>query len=147
MVIVEALNAIADRDMDQAGFDIWHRCTRNAVMRASDPVARGNGPTLGQAQKWINMSVKYAVGGRAPGFAGLGVVAHAPIDRVLLNALKRYPKFVSVVTPLFAVVWTKLRDEQAYEQFQRDVRRLAAPLPPLVLEFRLWLAEMTPRHT
>jgi hypothetical protein len=143
--IVEALNAIADRDIDQAAFDEWHRNTRNAVIHASDPAERGSGLTLGQAQKWINMSAKYVVGSRAPGLAGLEVVAHVPIDGILLTALERHCKFAPALKLLPAVAWSKLSDEQAYEKFQCEVRRLAAPLPPLVLEFRLWFAERTPR--
>ena len=109
-------------------------------MRASDPVTEGSGLALGHAQKWIAMSITYAVGGRAPGFAGLGVVAHVPIDRVLLDALKRHPKFRPALARLPPGPWSKLRveDEQAYETFQKELRRLAAPLALLVLEFRLW---------
>src|SRR4051812_18831723 len=57
--IVRALNKTAGAAMDQAKFDAWHTRIRAAVMRASDPAQEGDGLTLGQAQKWINMSVKY----------------------------------------------------------------------------------------
>jgi|SRR5665213_3969038 len=143
--IVEALSAIVDRGIDQAAFDIWHRDTRNAVIYASDPAQRGSGLTLGQAQKWINMSTKYVVGSGAPGFAGLKVVAHVPIDGLLLTALERDCKFTPALKLLPKIAWSKLSDEQAYEKFQCEVRRLAAPSSPLVLEFRLWSEEMRRR--
>ncbi len=143
--IIRALHQIADRNVDQDCFDKWHKSSRDEVMYVSDPAARGSGLTLGQAQKWINMSVKYIVGSGVSDFSSLGPVAHVPIDRVLLDALEREPKFAPARKLIPAGAWSKLSNAEVYDAFQREMRQLSAPLPPLVREFWLWRAEMKRR--
>jgi hypothetical protein len=77
----------SSRDIDQATFDAWHAKCWKALMRATDPGKMGGGVTLGQAQKWVNMRMKYAVDGRLAGFERLEALAHVPIDRMLLASL------------------------------------------------------------
>jgi hypothetical protein len=110
-----------------------------ALMTTSKPRADSRGLTLGQAQKWINMSVKYAIGGRLPGFERFERYAHMPIDRILLKELTAQPKFRAAVSLLPIGAWSRLADATAYSAFQREVRALAAPDAPLMLELALWM--------
>jgi hypothetical protein len=138
--IVEAVRTLQRRRIGTRAFDIWHSDTMAALMRATDPEGKGTGLTLGQAQKWINMSLKYAVGSREPGLHWVEPVAHVPIDRILLAQLGREPRFQPAVECLPDGAWSKLEDEAAYLAFQRKLRQATAPSYPLALEFQLWLA-------
>jgi hypothetical protein len=70
-----------------AAFDDWRATLRQDLMDATRGANRAKGITLGQAQKWINMAVKYASGGRVPP-PRFERAAHMPIDQVLLEELR-----------------------------------------------------------
>jgi hypothetical protein len=95
--LVEGLSALSDEHAVQEQYDKWHGGLMDKLMRVSDPAADGSGLTLGEAQKWINMSVKYAVGGRLLRFDPFERFAHVPIDRILLKELSDRPEFASAV--------------------------------------------------
>jgi hypothetical protein len=139
-VLAAALDELRNLNVDQRAFDAWHSRIRRALMGATQPAVRGAGLTLGQAQKWVNMSVKYVVGGRVMGLERFERVAHVPIDRILLEELRQRPQFAAVLTHLPDGAWSKLSNESAYEAFQVALRNLVAPSSPLSLEFSLWLA-------
>jgi len=137
--LVTALSALSDEHAALDAYDNWHSELIVALMRISDPLADNRGLTLGQAQKWINMSVKYAIGGRLPGFERFERCAHMPIDRILIKELTAQPKFRAAVSLLPIGPWSRLTDAAAYSAFQREVRALAAPDAPLILELALWM--------
>jgi hypothetical protein len=138
VAIVDALTALRMAKLGQSGFDRWHSVAMKAVMFATDPEARGTGLTLGQAQKWINMSVKYVVGGRVDGFDWVEAFAHVPIDRILIAQIEQHPDLRIINDTLPPGAWSKLTDESAYLAFQKGLRNIVSPLVPLSVEFRLW---------
>jgi hypothetical protein len=137
--LVTALSALDDEHAGLDAYDNWHSQLMAALMQTSDPLTDNRGLTLGQAQKWINMSVKYAIGGRLPGFERFERCAHMPIDRILLKELTAQPKFRAAVDLLPIGPWSRLADGAAYSAFQREVRALAVPDAPLMLELGLWM--------
>jgi len=138
--IVDAVSDLQKREMSARSFDIWHTNTMADLMSATDPATEGTGLTLGQAQKWINMSLKYAIGSRTPGLHWLEPLAHIPIDRIILAQLGKDPIYQPALACLPHGAWSKLQDGSAYLAFQRMLRLATAPSYPLALEFRLWLA-------
>jgi len=137
--MVTGLEGLSDKHTDQEQYDRWHSRLMTRLMLASAPTSDGTGLTLGQAQKWVNMSVKYAVGGRLADFEQFEKCAHVPIDRILLKELAIHPKYRSVVDLLPEGAWSRMDNPHAYGAFQRKLRELASPEPPLLVELDLWM--------
>ncbi len=92
--------------------------------------------TIGQAQKWVNMFMKYMYlcDDR---MKELLPYLHIPIDNIILDGIKNHSSYfplqhkVSQCRP-----WSKLNDYNVYYDFQVKFRDLFPK--PLLHEFRLW---------
>ena len=115
-------------------FDNWHEATCSQLIscyRFSGYEAF----TVGQAQKWINMALKYVYvfgESRVPGYAHLYMHCHVPIDNVIL----RSPVFKPYAS--FKTSWSRIMDYPSYLAFQKAVREHVAPSAPLAAEFWEW---------
>lgn len=96
--------------------------------------------TYGQAQKWINMTMKYCwvcggadVAGLEPWYS----VAHVAVDEVILVAAKK--EGMIKIRPCRK--WSTWDDQPAYQTFQDTIRQTAASKSqsPLELEYGWWL--------
>ncbi|MDO8587334.1 MAG: hypothetical protein Q7T82_09865 [Armatimonadota bacterium] len=120
----------------QEAFDDWHK----NICQTLATVFRKYGYEhffVGQAQKWINMTLKYifTMGEeRVQGFAGLYGYCHVPIDNIILNALMEHG------FPGLPCSWSRLDDYDLYLEHQKWVRQ-HFELLPLDVEFRLWMGE------
>lgn len=127
--------------INRAGFDDWHQQAVGALRQLYRDQGFGaensrSGFTVGQAQKWLNMALKYvfAIGEeRLPGYGAVYSYAHVPIDNIILSALK--PKGA----PSPRVAWSRLDDYSEYMEFQQWCRESFPRSAPLAVEFRLWL--------
>jgi hypothetical protein len=135
--VIELLRDLPKRKISsQREFDRWHE---TACAKLQNLYNRDHGFDrlyVGQAQKWLNMSVKYVFTlgeGRLPGFESLYQFAHIPIDNVFLEA-------VSPHGPNLGVAWSRLDDYATYLNCQQAYRELFRGSIPLAAEFRLWLA-------
>ena len=91
---------------------------------------------VGQAQKWLNMALKYVyVFGEEwlPGFSGLYRFAHVPLDSIILDRLARLG-----APRLSSESWSRLRDYDEYLGFQHWIREKFPDSAPLSVEFHLW---------
>ena len=121
----------------QQTFDDWHRRT---VLSLQGLYADGGFTSfsIGQGQKWVNMSLKYAAvvfGERTlPGIERLVPWLHVPLDNIVLAApeLRDAPRLLSA--------WSRLDDYDSYFAFQTWFRQAFPDCPPLATEFRLWQA-------
>jgi hypothetical protein len=116
-------------------FDQWHEDLCREVREISRDC--GFELSVGQIQKWVNMTFKYLfVFGEksAPGFAKFYRHCHIPIDNIIL----RRPEFAELDN--FGCAWSRISDYGAYLNFQKKVRECFAPSSPLAVEFRLWKA-------
>lgn len=119
--------------IDEDGFDSWHRNACLALMRIYAP---HHGFHLGQAQKWLNMSLKYIFtfgSDRIPGFESAYKFCHIPIDNVVLDRLGAYKDF-----PKIKGSWSRMDDYDNYFKLQTWVRN-NSPECPLDFEFHLWM--------
>jgi len=97
--------------------------------------------SVGQAQKWLNMSVKYTLTLNAVGMLpvehadALRRVAHVPLDDFILTALRPYNP------PRLGCSWSRVRDYETYLDYQRWFRVEFKDSTPLDAEFHLWLRE------
>jgi hypothetical protein len=124
--------------VSQQQFDQWHQDTCQALIDGYQKY--GFQFTIGQAQKWINMSLKYiyTLGeGRVPGFIELYPLCHAPLDRILLKALESYG------LPKINEPWSRISNYDNYLGIQFWIRK-CFDLPPLDVEFLLWQGKSIP---
>jgi hypothetical protein len=122
----------------QREFDNWHKtaCIRLRALYHKQGFALFS---IGQAQKWVNMSMKYAFTlgeRRLKGFASLYRFAHIPIDNILLKKVAALGVLgrASLLGP-----WSRLDDYATYLTYQKRFRDHFAGSIPLAVEFRLWL--------
>jgi len=106
-----------------SAFDAWHRQTCESLR--SVYAARSVMFTHGQAQKWVNMTLKYVFVALALDIAGTPqqlrafyACAHLPIDSIVLGGLRKQ----SFDGPLRNGAWSRHDDYDAYLAFQRAVR-------------------------
>ena len=129
---------------DRSTFDNWHRqqCERLIELYASWGFPFFS---VGQAQKWINMGLKYAVTlgavGALPGIDQERIfsIAHAPLDNIFLKALERRGHHPDLkLRP-----WSRIASYDTYFAFQVWLREEFSDSAPLAVEFGLWLQEMS----
>jgi len=95
--------------------------------------------TYGQAQKWVNMTLKYCWVFGAANSRNLNdwySVAHIPVDEIILDeVIKR--KFVSERP---CRKWSAWDSQEEYQAFQETMRKAASEesKTPLELEYVLW---------
>lgn len=126
-----------DNLMDQQNFDNWHR---DSCVRLCKDFDQNSFPYfyIGQAQKWINMTLKYifVLGDECiPGFNDLYLFCHIPLDRIVIGELK---KLKDSGLPKINWEWSQLKNYDDYLKIQKWVRDNSF-LIPLDLEFKIWL--------
>ena len=120
--------------MTQSGFDLWHRETCSALCAIYAECGYENF-YIGQAQKWVNMALKYVfVFGekRLSGFTLLYPLCHVPIDNILLGI----EEFRDL--PMFKEPWSRIMKYEDYMSFQVAVRNRFPSSAPLAVEFWAW---------
>ena len=147
-VLVETLaaKALSNDRWVTTSFDAWHQASCSSLR---EHYAGGGYSqfTIGQAQKWLNMALKYALSlaelqmlDVAP-IASVRSVAHVPLDSYILSALASYN------APRLPNAWSRLADYGQYLQFQHWIRTHFPESTPLDVEFHLWLQENARRRT
>jgi hypothetical protein len=121
-------------------FDDWHSKSCNELKKHyAEKIGSSSRIriTYGQAQKWLNMTMKYCwVCGNDPQLGPWFAVAHMPIDRIIIEAIKA--EKVSARLP--RVAWSKWDDENEYKDLQTALRHHAGKegKSSLELEFEWW---------
>lgn len=121
-------------------FDKWHEECCDSLIQHSPTSSEGIivKMTYGQAQKWINMIIKYCWVTSDKEFDWLKTwysVAHIPIDSVISFAVKREKNSVTLPNKK----WSQF-DKDEYKKFQTEFRAYSYMLNsiPLKLEFDFW---------
>jgi len=129
----EAIVELKAKSVNSAEFDAWHRIACGKLVAIYNEYDYRL--YVGQAQKWINMTLKYvfALGERRiHGFGEIYQHCHAPLDNILLGQLERYD------FPALSCAWSRLNNYEEYFERQIWIRR-SFRLVPLDVEFMLWL--------
>jgi len=135
--LVKALTKLRDRDKTQESFDTWHENTCNLLITAYDTEGF-NSFYIGQAQKWVNMVLKYIfVYGeeRIPGYKPFYPFCHVPVDRIILQD-SEFKKLAN-----FSGAWSRINNYSNYMAFQVAVRERFRDSSPLAVEFFRWQAD------
>lgn len=133
--VAQRVAALKHEPASQQAFDSWHR---KACSDIREHYRKGGFDAFshGQAQKWLNMTLKYAFAmgeSRLPGYLLHYSFAHIPIDNVFVAAVK------AIGGPDLPMPWSRLDDYSVYLRLQEGYRKMFAPSAPLAAEFRLWL--------
>jgi len=119
---------------NQESFDSWHR---NKCQELISLVIMHQNKKLyiGQAQKWINMTLKYLVAlgnERVKGIILNYHLFHMPIDNIIQAKLSK------IGIPKFNVAWSQIDDYKDYIKYQKLVRSKFVGQIPMDIEFRLF---------
>jgi len=134
-LVAAVVSALTKRAASQRSFDAWHR-EASTALRALYRKHGFDRFTLGQAQKWLNMTLKYVFTlgeARLPGYLPHYAFAHLPIDNVFVQAARE------LGGPDLPMPWSRLDDYSVYLGLQRRYRALFDGSEPLAAEFRLWI--------
>jgi hypothetical protein len=130
---LEELRETLKTPTSQKTFDDWHEDTCAKLISIYEGSYTVHG---GQAQKWVNMTLKYiyTLGEeRIVGFEGAYTLCHAPLDKIVVSALAKFG------FPKLSRVWSQL-DYSEYFARQKWIRNKFT-LVPLDVEFLLWLGK------
>jgi len=109
---------------NQIEFDEWHKeCCNKLIIIFGEQTFY-----YGQAQKWINMSLKYISMLEHSIIKNVYEYCHVPIDNYILNA----------VTYSFDKAWSRIDNYNDYMKFQKYFREKYKGIP-LDVEFKIWL--------
>jgi hypothetical protein len=138
-IVISLVQGLHGKKMTQNAFDKWHfkSCEE---LRRNFWIGGFEKFTYGQAQKWINMTLKYVftIGEkRLPGFESCYPFAHIPIDNVFMDVLQIYKK-INLPCP-----WSRIDDYEVYLNMQKEFRSTFPNSIPLAVEFRLWITGQT----
>lgn len=122
--------------MSQSEFDSWHE--RTCVQLSS---LYGDFKFhVGQAQKWINMAIKYIFVIDRTLIDPQWACCHVPIDQILLQQLRQ----AGHTPPRFGKPWSRISCYSSYLAFQKWFRAEFDGIP-MDVEFGLWMG--TPEDT
>lgn len=135
---------------DQDAFDVWHRKLSNNLCHIyNDSDLLEEDFTFGQAQKWINMTLKYLwayeiTGIEAsvvPSMKEMEAFMHIPLDRKMLKILKtNYSDIKLSGAGSDGYAWSKIQDYESYNSYQKEIREaiLKEYESPIVFELKHW---------
>jgi hypothetical protein len=140
-ILIQHLDILCNSSMQPTtpeAFDTWHRTI--SIRLVARYREHGHEMFIGQAQKWINMSLKYifTVGDeRIPGFQAIYPFCHIPLDSILVRRFRPYG------APALPNRWSRIDDYEQYLKYQHWVRQRFTRLP-LDIEFLLWMKQIPP---
>lgn len=142
-IITQAEKTLFDRfegiknakSLTQDDFDNWHRQTCEQL---KDIFTSGGWTEfyVGQAQKWINMALKYVFVFRKlrPQYQHIYEFCHLPIDNIALEKLKGYD--ISLPSDVYA--WSRVIKYDDYLSMQKTIRKALIDKILLDWEFKDW---------
>ena len=133
ILLMESFESLKSLSTNPNMFDNWHRETCKKLVSLFDN--QGFHLFIGQAQKWVNMTLKYVFTlgeQRVPGFEFAYPYCHAPLDNIFLERLKKYD------FPALNCAWSRLDDYDEYFKKQMWLRT-HFNIPALDIEFQLWM--------
>ena len=125
-----------DKNCDtQENYDAWHRGICFEI--CSYYQKEGIDFYIGQAQKWINMTMKYLYMSEEYQFETIFPFLHVPIDNYVLNIAS---KELEIKKP--SVCWSRWKEyEEQYMYYQMELRNKIKDYYPLRWEFKYWMKE------
>ncbi|BFP40575.1 hypothetical protein FGF1_14200 [Flavobacteriaceae bacterium GF1] len=120
----------------QDSFDDVHKNACQKLIRAFNREYKFTKMTIGQAQKWINMYLKYlfALGEqRILGISKNSRYFHVPVDGVIQMEFEKDAQ----ISPL-SMPWSKIDEYDTYLSYQKRIRQYYINQIPLEVELKLF---------
>ncbi|NQV18859.1 MAG: hypothetical protein HQ534_09985 [Armatimonadetes bacterium] len=135
-IIKNSINKITtDKFESHVNFDNWHKQLCDKIIQ-SYKLELTFDFSFGQAQKWINMTLKYlfALGEkRINGICMNYEFFHVPIDNIIQDRLK-----IKYNIDRIDGAWSKISDYNIYLDYQKNLRIICPDFIPMDIEFRLF---------
>ena len=114
-------------------FEIWHKEACGLIIEKYEKYRIEL--TYGQAQKWVNMTIKYLYMLNEHTFDKVFDFLHIPVDNYIFKAVKEELGIKNPKKP-----WSKL-GEKKYFEYQKAIREELKKMKysPLLWEFKTWL--------
>jgi hypothetical protein len=134
--LAESFNELREKlkaPINHGGFDEWHKETCEGLVSVYGESFTVYG---GQAQKWVNMTLKYVYTlgeERIHGFQAAYQLCHAPLDKIVVSELLKHG------LPALSTVWSQVSYEEYFDR-QKWIREKFS-IVPLDVEFLLWLGK------
>ena len=126
-------------------FDAWHKKFCDSVISKFEKACEEDKENqcrkfyYGQAQKWVNMTLKYLVMLLdSSKLAKVYPYLHIPIDRIIIERANETLNVPPPVNGKKVVPWSKLNFE-LYDQYQKDLRSKIGDQAPLDWESTAWI--------
>jgi hypothetical protein len=138
-LIREQIRELRKEKSSQKEFDAWHKRSCEQLVSFYKEQLRSSPKvifTVGQAQKWLNMAMKYIyiVGEqRIPGYVSFYDFCHMPMDNRILEHHETSGLYDG------KCAWSKINKYDKYLLFQEKAREKFAPSPLLAVEFKFWM--------
>lgn len=143
-------------DHEELSFDDWHRKAIEGIIELSEKFSylfRGSEfITVGQAQKWLNMSIKYMRMMDVLNERMEPEFIHVPIDNYIIDAVKKQEKIAEQfnveglgIKPTFSESWSRIDNYDEYSDYQQKIREelKIKHCLPIDWESEVWMAEAT----
>ena len=134
---------------NQDEFDIWHHRICDNIIEKSEKIEKikknNEGKeekiqfTYGQAQKWVNMTIKYLYMLNEHTFDNVFDFLHVPVDNYSFKSVKDKLKIKKPTKKS----WSRWDNYDEYLEYQNDIRKKLKEedISPLRWEFENWLNE------
>lgn len=118
-------------------FNSWHEKVCYLIIKKYEE--HGIKLTYGQAQKWLNMTIKYLYMLQVYSFDRVINCLHIPVDKYILEVVE---KELGIKRPVDA--WSRWDNYKEYEDYQKAIREelKKRKYSPLIWEFENWLKEV-----
>ncbi|MGP6175355.1 hypothetical protein [Corynebacterium sp. A21] len=138
------LDTVDSQDTFDALHDKWCRDRIHFFDEYPHPDRKEFALTYGQAQKWLNMTMKYLSVLDHPAVTRVYPYLHVPIDSIIFKEAAHPTADISVPRPPGGVAWSRL-DRDHYRNYQRRLQdsitdRSDGTLTPLDWEAQAWIA-------
>ena len=130
-VIREKLKIIPEIQSKES-YDKWHDDLHKEIKDAFADATL----TVGQIQKWINMTMKYLIVLDEKKVERVEPFLHVPIDSIVLKKSKN-PDFFKEKETNKVLPWSQIDDYDQYMEFQKKIR-IDHNEPPILWEFKAW---------
>ncbi len=134
----EIICQILTQDFNQDSFDIWHKESCDKLTTEFNKIINYE-LFYGQAQKWINMTLKYAFAIGDEKIDGINKnykFFHIPIDNIIQE------KLISHKIDKIPIKWSRINDYSIYMEYQNKIRNVFFGQIPMDVEFRLFNGEV-----
>ena len=138
-LIESEFKAVSNAHMtSQDEYDEWHEALCEKIIGRYAKVCSDQF-YIGQAQKWVNMTIKYLYLIDSDLVRLITDFAHVPLDNYVFAAARDHLGLFSDGL----IPWSKIKDYSVYLNYQKELKKAVKPLntSPLQWELSYWLAE------